>query len=76
MTTDNTTMTAGSPAPRVIPELLTLPEVAELLRKTEASLRWGIHAGTAPKSAILGGRRMFRRADVEAYIEAAFAEAS
>jgi predicted DNA-binding transcriptional regulator AlpA len=53
--------------------LLTLPEVAAQLRKSEAQLRWMIHKGTAPKSAIIGGRRMFRVADVEAFIEAAFA---
>jgi len=53
--------------------LLTLKETAELLRKSPAALSWMIHRGTAPKSALLGGRRMFRRTDVEAYIEAAFA---
>lgn len=56
--------------------LLTLPETAEILRKSQAQLRWMLHQGTAPKSAIIGGRRMFRRADVEAFIEAAFEEAS
>ncbi|WP_104175523.1 AlpA family transcriptional regulator [Arthrobacter sp. Y81] len=60
-----------------IATLLTLAETAEQLRKSEAQLRWMIHAGTAPKSAKIGGRRMFRAADVEAYINAAFeAEAS
>ena len=53
--------------------LLTLDEVAEKLRKTPASLRFMIHKGTAPKSAKIGGRRMFRDVDIEAYIEAAFA---
>lgn len=55
--------------------LLTLPEVAERLRKTEAQLRWMIHMNTAPPSAKIGGRRMFRDADVEAWIDAQFAEA-
>ena len=54
--------------------LLTLSEVAERLRKSPAQLRWMIHAGTAPKSALLGGRRMFREQDVEAFIEDAFAD--
>lgn len=55
--------------------LLTLPETAELLRKSQAQLRWMLHVGTAPKHAKIGGRIMFRRADVEAYIDAAFDEA-
>ncbi|HEY4269965.1 MAG TPA: helix-turn-helix domain-containing protein [Galbitalea sp.] len=54
-------------------ELLTLTEAAERLRKSDAQLRWMIHQGTAPRSALIGGRRMFRSADIEAFIEAAFA---
>jgi len=56
--------------------LWTLTETAEVLRKTPSQLRWMIHNGTAPKSALIGGRRMFRAADVEAYVDAQFAEAS
>ena len=56
--------------------LLTLPEVAERLRKSEAQLRWMIHTHTAPRSAKVGGRRMFRESDVDAWLEALFAEAS
>jgi excisionase family DNA binding protein len=56
--------------------LLTLGEAAERLRKTDSQLRWMIHQNKAPKSALIGGRRMFREADVEAFIEAAFEEAS
>jgi predicted DNA-binding transcriptional regulator AlpA len=52
--------------------LLTLEEVAEMLRKSPAQMRWMIHNSTAPKSAKIGGRRMFRDLDVEAYIAAAF----
>jgi predicted DNA-binding transcriptional regulator AlpA len=60
-----------------IATLLTLGETAERLRKSEAQLRWMIHNGTAPRSAKIGGRRMFRSSDVEDYINAAFdAEAS
>ena len=58
-----------------ISTLLTLAEAAERLRKSEAQLRWMIHAGTAPKSAKIGGRRMFRTSDIEDYINSAFAEA-
>jgi predicted DNA-binding transcriptional regulator AlpA len=54
------------------PRLMTLPEVADMLRKSEAQLRWMIHNGTAPASAKLGGRRMFRESDVFAWIDSAF----
>ena len=54
--------------------LWTLTETAEALRKTPSQLRWMIHQGSAPRSALIGGRRMFRGADVEAYIEAAFSQ--
>ncbi|TFC00260.1 MULTISPECIES: AlpA family transcriptional regulator [unclassified Cryobacterium] len=56
--------------------LLTLDETAEQLRKSPAQLRWMIHCGTAPNSAKIGGRRMFRVTDIEAYIEAAFASSA
>lgn len=52
--------------------LLTLGEAAEKLRKSQAQLRWMIHQGSAPKSALIGGRRMFRESDIEAYITSAF----
>lgn len=55
-----------------IATLLTLAETAERLRKSEAQLRWMIHSGTAPRSAKIGGRRMFRASDVQDYIDAAF----
>ena len=54
--------------------LWTLTETAETLRKTPSQLRWMIHQGTAPRSALIGGRRMFREADVDAYVEAAFSQ--
>lgn len=55
--------------------LLTVKEAASLLRRSEKQLRWMIHQGTAPKSALIAGRRMFRQSDVEKYVEDAFAEA-
>lgn len=62
--------------PTAVTVLLTLPEVAQLLRKSEKQLRWMLNQGTAPKSALIGGRRMFREADVHEYIEAAFSQTS
>ncbi|MGW9415159.1 helix-turn-helix domain-containing protein [Arthrobacter cupressi] len=53
-------------------DLLTLDETAEILRKSPAQLRWMIHSGTAPRSARIGGRRMFRRSDVQEFIREAF----
>lgn len=52
--------------------LLTLSETAVILRKTDSQLRWLISRGSAPKSGLIGNRRMFREADVIAYIDAAF----
>lgn len=52
--------------------LLYIEEVADMLRKSPASLRFMIHAGTAPKSAKIGGRRMFRESDVLAWINDQF----
>ncbi|MCS5715106.1 helix-turn-helix domain-containing protein [Herbiconiux sp. CPCC 205716] len=54
-------------------KLLTLAEAAERLRKSEAQIRWMIHRGTAPGSALIGGRRMFREDQIDAWIEAQFA---
>ncbi|MEO2096344.1 MAG: helix-turn-helix domain-containing protein [Brachybacterium sp.] len=53
-------------------KLMTKQETAEALRKTTKQLDWMLYAGTAPKSALIGGRRMFRVADVEAWIEEQF----
>lgn len=61
-----------SPVKPVATSLLTFEETAEMLRKTPSQLRWMVHADTAPTSAKIGGRRMFRLSDVEAYIQNAF----
>lgn len=55
--------------------ILFIDEVADRLRRTPAQLRWMIHSGTAPKSAMIAGRRCWRESDVEKYIADAFAEA-
>lgn len=52
--------------------LLTFAETAERLRKTQAALRWMVQKGTAPKHGKIGGRVMFREADVDAFIERQF----
>ncbi|KAA9135742.1 helix-turn-helix domain-containing protein [Microbacterium caowuchunii] len=68
-------MTSTTPAPQPN-DLLTTEEAAEVLRMTLEGLRWAIYAGTAPRSAKIGRRRLFRRADIEAYIEARFEAAA
>lgn len=55
-----------------IPRLLTLGEVAELLRKTPAQMRWMRHKNEGPRSAKLGGRVMYREQDVYDWIQRAF----
>ncbi|MDQ0212650.1 putative DNA-binding transcriptional regulator AlpA [Arthrobacter bambusae] len=54
--------------------LLTLNEVADLLRKSPAQIRWMVHNGTAPRSAKIGGRRMWRETDVLAWVNVQFEE--
>lgn len=56
--------------------LWTLSETAKFLRKSDAQLRWMIHQGKAPKSALVGGRRMFRESDVTAWLGEQFEKAS
>jgi hypothetical protein len=58
-----------------VSKLLTIEEVATMLRRTPAAIRYMRHAGTGPKSAKVAGRVMFREDDVTAYIEAAFQDA-
>ncbi|GGK64057.1 helix-turn-helix transcriptional regulator [Ornithinimicrobium pekingense] len=51
-------------------ELLTTAEAAEVLHTPVATLRYWRHVGTGPRSFKLGPRRvMYRRADVEAWVE-------
>ncbi|MFS0717575.1 helix-turn-helix domain-containing protein [Arthrobacter sp. 1P04PC] len=57
-------------------KLLTLSEVAEMLRKTPAQLRWMRHNGSGPHGAKLGGRVMYREQDVIDWVNAAFEDAA
>ncbi|WEG10430.1 helix-turn-helix domain-containing protein [Microbacterium horticulturae] len=52
--------------------LMFIDEVAERLGRSTNQLRWMVGKGTAPKSAMIGGRRCWRESDVEAFIEEAF----
>ncbi|MFE4078524.1 helix-turn-helix transcriptional regulator [Paenarthrobacter sp. YIM B13468] len=55
-------------------KLLTIFEVAELVRKTPGQLRWLRHQGKGPTSAKLGGRIVYREQDVLDWVNTAFSE--
>ena len=50
-------------------ELLTITEVAELMRTPVATLRYWRHCGTGPKSIRVGRRVLYRAVDVRAWID-------
>lgn len=52
------------------PEVLTITEAAELLRAPVATLRYWRHLGTGPRSFRLGRRVLYRRDDLQAWVEA------
>lgn len=52
--------------------LIGVKQAAELLGRTEASLRWMVHNGTAPPSALIGGRRVWDESMVLAWIDEQF----
>lgn len=54
------------------PELLLLPEVATMTRLSEDTMRWLRHTGAGPRSGKLGRRVVYRRSDVQAWIDAGF----
>jgi excisionase family DNA binding protein len=51
------------------PELLTIREAAEVLRAPIATLRYWRHLGTGPRSFRLGRRVLYRRDDLDAWVE-------
>lgn len=57
-------------------DMMTLAEVAIEKRISPATLRYWRHRGEGPLSFKLGRRVMYRRADVEAWIEAQYAATS
>lgn len=52
--------------------LMLLPEVLERTRLSEQSFRWLIHKGTAPRHGKIGRRLVWRRSEVERWIDDAF----
>jgi predicted DNA-binding transcriptional regulator AlpA len=57
-------------------DILLIEEVAELTRLPLATLRFYRHRGDGPKSFKLGNRVAYKRADVEAWIEAQYNQAA
>ncbi|WP_448624766.1 helix-turn-helix domain-containing protein [Geodermatophilus sp. URMC 64] len=51
------------------PDLLTIGEAAELLRTPVATLRYWRHVGTGPASSRLGRRVLYRRDDLQSWID-------
>ena len=58
------------------PDYLVTEEVANLARTTPATVRYWHHAGLGPKSFKVGRRRLYARADVEAWLNEAREAAS
>ena len=50
-------------------DLLTIDEAADLVRAPIATLRYWRHLGTGPRSFRLGRRVVYRRGDIDAWIE-------
>ena len=73
MTTSPTTQTDRLTADR--DRLLFAEEVAEILRRSPAALRYMVHAGTAPPSAKIAGRRMWKESEVYRWLEDQFSAA-
>lgn len=58
--------------PLVAARLMTTKEVSETTGVPEATLRFWHTTGKGPKSAKIGRRRMYREADVNEWLDAAF----
>lgn len=56
--------------------LMTKAEFGQLIGKTAKQVDWMLYTGNAPRSAKIGGRRMFRQTDIEAWIDAQFEKES
>ena len=53
-----------------LPDLLTISEAADLLRAPVATLRYWRHLGTGPAGFRAGRRVLYRRDDLNAWIDA------
>ncbi len=63
-------MTAQPSQSEPMPDLLTISEASELLRAPVATLRYWRHLGTGPRCFRVGRRVLYRRADLNAWVDA------
>ena len=63
-------MTAQPSQHEPTPDLLTISEAAELLRAPVATLRYWRHLGTGPRCFRVGRRVLYRRVDLNAWVDA------
>lgn len=52
------------------PILIGVEETAAMLGTPVSTLRWMVHRGTAPRSAIIGGRRRWKTSEVVDWVDA------
>lgn len=52
--------------------LISVKEFGEWTSKSEGSVHWMIHTKKAPKSALIGGRRMFKESDIISWLDDQF----
>ncbi len=64
-----TPQTHQTPAATATEELLTLAEVAAIVRAPIATLRYWRHLGTGPRSFRLGRRVVYRATDLQTWID-------
>jgi predicted DNA-binding transcriptional regulator AlpA len=55
-----------------VDRLLTMEELAELLRRPVATIRYWRYMGTGPRGANVAGRVMYRESDIERWIAEQF----
>ena len=53
-------------------DLMFVSEVAEYLRRSENTIRWMIYEGKAPRHAKVAGRIVFRKTDVDTWLDEQF----
>ena len=57
------------------PELVRVPDVAEMLGVNEPAVRWLVYTKELPAPAKISGRLVWKRSQIEQYLEDKFAEA-
>ena len=58
------------------PELVRVPDVAEMLGINESAVRWLVYTKELPAPARISARLVWKRSQIEQYLEDKFAEAA